>query len=281
MPTVQLSTVAIDYEDTGGDLPVAVLLHGLLMDGSLWSEVVTGLAGQYRCVVPTLPLGGHRRPLSAEADCTMRGLARMVVEFLAALDLSEVVLIGNDTGGALAQLVLTEDRSRVGKAVLIACDTYDNLPPGVSGKALTMTGKLPPAAFGMFMQQLRLKPMRRLPISFGWLTKRGDAMTRQWLAPIWEEPAIRADTVRVLRHIFGDRNVLNQAAAGFAAVPIPVLVVWASDDKIMPKGDGRRLAEAFPRASYVEIADSYALIPLDQPQALVRELRQFEHVSSQ
>jgi pimeloyl-ACP methyl ester carboxylesterase len=280
MPTVQLSTVAIDYEDTGGDLPVAVLLHGLLMDGSLWSEVVPGLAGQYRCVVPTLPLGGHRQPLSAGADCSMRGLAKIVIEFLAALNLRDVVLVGNDTGGALAQLVLAEDRSRVGKAVLVACDTYDNLPPGVSGKALTMTGKLPPAAFGMFMQQLRLKPMRRLPISFGWLTKRGDGVTRQWLAPIWSEPAIRADTVRILRAIFGERDVLNQAAAGFADVPIPVLVVWASEDKIMPKNDGRRLAEAFPQGSYVEVADSYTLIPLDQPEALVRALRQFEQANS-
>ncbi len=280
MPTVQLSTVAIDYEDTGGNLPIVVLLHGLLMDGSLWSEVTPRLAGQYRCVVPTLPLGGHRQPLSAEADCTMRGLAKMVIEFLAALNLSDVVLVGNDTGGALAQLVLTEDRSRVGKAVLIACDTYDNLPPGVSGKALTMTGKLPPAAFGMFMQQLRLKPMRRLPISFGWLTKRGDGITRQWLAPIWSQSAIRADTVRVLRNIFRDRDVLNQAAVGFGVVPIPVLVVWASDDKIMPRDDGRRLAEAFPRGSYVEVADSYTLIPLDQPEVLVEALRQFEHASS-
>jgi pimeloyl-ACP methyl ester carboxylesterase len=280
MPTVQLSTVAIDYEDTGGDLPVVVLLHGLLMDGSLWSEVAPRLEGQYRCVVPTLPLGGHRQPLSAEADCSMRGLARMVIEFLAALNLSDVVLVGNDTGGALAQLVLAEDRSRVGKAVLIACDTYDNLPPGVSGKALTMTGKLPPAAFGLFMQQLRLKPMRRLPISFGWLTKRGDGITRQWLAPIWSQSAIRADTVRVLRNIFRDRDVLNQAAVGFGAVPIPVLVVWASDDKIMPTNDGRRLAGAFPRGSYVEVADSYTLIPLDQPEALVEALREFEHANS-
>lgn len=280
MPSVQLSTVTIDYEDTGGDLPVAVLLHGLLMDGSLWNEVVPGLKDQYRCVVPTLPLGGHRQPLSAQADCTMRGLAKMVIEFLDALNLSDVVLIGNDTGGALAQLVLAEDRRRVGKAVLIACDTYDNLPPGVSGKALTMTGKLPPAAFGMFMQQLRLKPMRRLPISFGWLTKRGDAITRQWLAPILSQSAIRADAVRVLRNIFGDRDVLNKAAAGFGAVPIPVLVVWAPEDKIMPKGDGRRLAEAFPRGSYVEVADSYALIPLDQPAALVQALREFEHANS-
>ncbi len=277
MPAVKLSTVEIDYEDTGGDLPVVVLLHGLLMDGSLWRQVTPLLREQFRCVTPTLPLGGHRRPLAAGADRTMGGLAKLVTEFLAALDLRDVVLAGNDTGGALVQLVLAEDPGRVGKAVLIACDTYDNLPPGISGRALAMTGKLPPVLFGMFMQQLRLKPVRRMPISFGWLTKRGDATVRDWLAPVFNQPEIRADTVQILRGIFHDRGVLNRAAAKFAAVKIPVLVVWAAGDKLMPPADGRRLAAEFPHGSYVEIEDSYTLIPLDQPKPLAEALRSFGH----
>src|SRR5713101_8732452 len=99
MPTVELSAGPIDYEDTGGDGPVLVFLHGLTMDGSVWRHVVAGLQGDYRCVLPTLPLGGHRRPMRAGADLSLAGIALLVGEFIEALGLADVTLIQNDWGG--------------------------------------------------------------------------------------------------------------------------------------------------------------------------------------
>jgi pimeloyl-ACP methyl ester carboxylesterase len=157
----------------------------------------------------------------------------------------------------------------------VACDTFDNLPPGVSGKTLALTAKLPPALFGAFMQQLRLKPARRLPLSFGWLTKRGDRAVASWIKPLLRDRAIRADAVRVIRGIFADREVLNRAAEKFAGFSKPVLVVWATQDRIMPLAEGRRLATSFPAAKLVEVADSYTLIPLDQPGELSEAILDF------
>ena len=77
MPELGLSAGIIEYEDTGGSGPVVVLLHGLAMDGSLWRHVVCELRDGHRCVVPTLPLGGHRRPLGEEADLSPRGIGRL------------------------------------------------------------------------------------------------------------------------------------------------------------------------------------------------------------
>src|SRR4051812_41591691 len=118
MQQIELSVGTIDYEDTGGDGPVVVLLHGLLMDASLWDDVVADLRVDHRCIVPTLPLGAHTRAVRAGTDLSLHGVTRLVEEFLGVLDLRDVTLVGNDTGGALVQLLIVEDASRVAKIVL-------------------------------------------------------------------------------------------------------------------------------------------------------------------
>jgi pimeloyl-ACP methyl ester carboxylesterase len=162
MREIQLSTGSIEYEDTGGDGPAVVLLHGFLMDASLWDAVIADLSVDYRCVAPTLPLGAHRHPMRADAHLSLRGIARLAAEFLDRLDLGNVTLVGNDTGGALVQLLVCQDAARIGRIVLASCDAFDNYhPPGLTGKALVLTWKLSPAMFGLFMQQMRLRPLRR------------------------------------------------------------------------------------------------------------------------
>jgi len=177
MKEIELSAGTIEYEDTGGDGPTIVLLHGLLMNASLWDGPIAELSADHRCVAPTLPFGAHRRAMHADADLSLPGLARLVAEFLDRLDLQNVILVGNDTGGALVQLVIGDGAGRVGRAVLVSCEAFDNFPPGLTGKTLALTGKLSPWVFGLFMQQMRLRMLRRLPLAFGWLTLRGDAAT--------------------------------------------------------------------------------------------------------
>ena len=272
MNTIELSAGPIEYLDTGGSGPVVVLLHGLLMDASLWDGVTAELSTGHRCVVPTLPLGGHRHALP-EADLSLPGIAGVVTELLERLDVHDVTLVGNDTGGALVQLLVGADR--IGRIVLASCDAFDNFPPGLTGRTLVRTGRLSPGLFGAFMQQMRLRPLRRMPFAFGWLTKRGDAVTRRWLRPILSQPAIRRDTVRVLRGIRSAPNLLVDAAESLPGFDRPALVVWASGDRVMPPEHGRRLAELLPRGRLVEVADSYTLIPLDQPAELARLVGEF------
>src|SRR3984885_2847591 len=199
MTAIELSSGMIEYADTGGDGPVLVLLHGLMMDASLWDGVIAELSAGHRCVAPTLPLGAHRPPMHPDADLSLPGIARLVAELMDRLDLGEVTLAGNDTGGALVQLLMAEDAARVSRAVLISCDAFDNFPPGLTGKTLVASGRLSPGMFGLFMQQMRFRAGRRLPIAFGWLTKRGDAVVTRWMRPVLTQAGIRRDTVRVLR----------------------------------------------------------------------------------
>ncbi|WP_406335451.1 alpha/beta fold hydrolase [Streptomyces sp. NBC_00203] len=273
--TIELSAGTIEYEDTGGDGPVLVLLHGLMMDASLWDGPVADLAADHRCVVPTLPLGAHRRAMRADADLSLPGVARLVAEFLDRLGLRDVVLVGNDTGGALVQLLMCDGPDRVGRAVLVSCDAFDNFPPGLTGKTLVLSGRLPPRLFGLFMQQMRLRMLRRLPIAFGWLTRRGDAATARWIGPVLRQPDIRRDAVRVLRAAAADTGLLLSTAARLPGFKRPALVVWAAEDRVMPPEHGRRLAALLPQGRLAEVADSYTLVPLDQPAELARLIREF------
>ncbi|MEV8609149.1 alpha/beta hydrolase [Amycolatopsis sp. NPDC051373] len=275
MNEIELSAGTIEYEDTGGLGPVLVFLHGLLMDSSLWAETIADLAEEYRCVAPTLPLGAHRKAMRPDAELSMPALARLAGEFLAHLDLREVTLVGVDTGGALVQLLMAGEAGRVRRVVLASCDAFDNFPPGLTGKTLFLLGRLSPGLFGAFMQQMRLKALRRLPIAFGWLTKRGDAAVVRWLRPLLKESGIRRDTVRVLRAAAAETGILVEAAAHLPEFDRPALVVWASEDRVMPPEHGRRLAGLLPKAQLSEVDDSFTLLPLDRPAELARLIGEF------
>jgi pimeloyl-ACP methyl ester carboxylesterase len=280
MDTIQLSAGTIEYADSGGEGPVLVLLHGLLMDQTLWDDTAARLPAGYRLLRPVLPLGAHRVPVHPDADLSLPGQARLVAEFLEGLDLQDVALLGNDTGGAVAQLVLADHPARVGRAVLVGCEAFDNLPPGLTGRTVVLMGRLSPRWFGVVVQQLRLAPVRRLPFTFGRLTRRGDAVVRGWLTPVLTRQDIRRDAVRALRALGADRDVLQRAVARLRTFPRPVLVVWSSEDRVMPPAHGRRLAALFPAGRLAEVDDSATLVPLDRPDVLADLLSAFRPLSS-
>jgi pimeloyl-ACP methyl ester carboxylesterase len=275
MAEIELSAGTISYEDSGGEGPVVVLCHGLLMTASLWDEVVQELGPGFRCVRPTLALGAHRRPMRADADLSLLGQVRLLTEFLERLQLKEVTLVFNDWCGA--QLLVAEGwDTRVGRLVLASCETDDNYPPRLPGRVAALAARLP-GGLTAALKPLRFKALRRLPMTFGLLSKRPipDELVDQWLEPALTNAAIRRD----LRKYAGDtrqgRRRLASANARLAGFAKPVLVVWAAEDKVMPLAAGRRLAAAFPDSRFVQIPDSRTLIPVDQPRALASAIAAF------
>jgi pimeloyl-ACP methyl ester carboxylesterase len=161
MPEVELSAGPISYEDSRGDGPTVVLCHGLLMDGALWDEVVAELGPSFRCLLPTLPMGAHRMPMYPEADLSLHGQVRLLVEFLDRLELEDVTLVFNDWCGA--QILIAEGwDERVARIVFASCETYDNYPPGIPGKVAALSASLPRGISGLKL--LRFRPFRRLPL---------------------------------------------------------------------------------------------------------------------
>ncbi len=271
---IELSAGTIEYEDTGGDGPVVVLLHGVAMDGSLWRNVVADLREDHRCVVPTLPLGGHRWPMRPGADLSILAMVRLVAEFLEKLDLYEVTLVGNDWGGA--QLLVSEGiDGRVGRLVLVSCEAFDNYPPGVPGRAVAQAASIPGGIYAAF-QSLRLRPLRRLPMTWGWMSKRPvpHEVMDGWFKPLQTRPEIRRDLRKYARSI-PPKSELLEWSERLRSFDRPALVVWAAEDRVMPPEHGRGLAGMLPRGRLIEIPDSYTLIPEDQPVELARAIRGF------
>ncbi|MCX4790107.1 MULTISPECIES: alpha/beta fold hydrolase [unclassified Streptomyces] len=274
MPELELSAGTIDYQDSGGDGPVVVLLHGVAMDGSLWRHVVAGLQDDFRCVVPTLPLGGHRQPMHPDADLSILGVARLVDEFLERLDLSDVTLVLNDWGGAQS-LVADGRAARIGRLVITSCEAFGNYPPGLPGSNLVTSARLP-GGLALAFNLLRLKPMRRLPVTWGWMAKRPvpPEIMDAWFRPVVSSAGVRRDLRKYVLSTPPKAELLAWSEA-LRTFDRPALVAWAAEDRVMPLSHGRRLAELLPRAELVEIADSYTLIPEDQPTVLTAHLRNF------
>ncbi|MZD57069.1 alpha/beta hydrolase [Streptomyces sp. SID5606] len=270
MPDIQLSAGTVEYEDTGGEGPVVVLLHGLVQDATVWRGVLADLRADHRVIAPTLPYGAHRRPLSRPPTPDL--VNELVAEFLDRLDLTGVTLVENDCGRA--QTVAARRPERLARLALVACEAFDNYPPGLPGKLIGLACRLP-GGVPLLVRTLGLRPLRRLPVGFGALTKRPlpDAVVDGWLRPLRTDPAVRRDFRHYNTHV--RRDELLEAAQGLRRFDRPALVVWAVEDLMMPCAHGRRLAELLPRGRLVEVEGARTLIPADQPELLASLLREF------
>ncbi len=265
---------AIDYVDTGGTGPVLVLTHGLPMSPTQWRKVVP-LLFRYRCVLPTLPLGGHRIPMRPDADLTQFGVARLLGEFLERLGLQDVTLVLNDWGGG--QFLVTErfdGAERVGRLALVACEAFDNMPPGAA-KLISVVAAVPGGVW-LLLQLLRVRAIRDNRNAYGGMSVRGiseDVLT-DWFRPARESWAIRRDFAKFATGT-PRRKALLACSERLREFDRPALVVWATEDRLMPREHGPRLAALLPQGRLVEIAESSTLVPEDQPERLAEVLTEF------
>lgn len=272
MPELTLQQGTIRYRDEG-DGPVLFFVHGALVDGRLWEPVVDRLRDRFRCVVPDLPLGSHELPLKAHADLSPQGLAALVAQIIEALDLSDVTLIGNDTGGALCQLLVVAEPERIGRLVLTDCDAFEDFPPKAF-KPLIAAAKVP-GALRALLQPMRAKSARRLPLAYGWLLKRPipDDVMDGWTLRALENPGIMADLRKALVGL--NPEVLLDNSPKLTAFDKPVLLVWSREDKFFKIENAHRLAAVFPDARVEELTDAYAFVSWDQPDRVAELLGAF------
>jgi pimeloyl-ACP methyl ester carboxylesterase len=265
---IQLPQGIIRYRDTGEGEPI-VFVHGLLADGRLWDGVVDRLAERSRCIVPDWPLGSHQTPMSPGADLSPRGVAGVIADFLRELDLDDVTLVGNDTGGAICQLVVTEHPERIGRLVLTDCDAFENFLPPMF-RYLQVAARLP-GATTVLLQSLRLGFARRLPIAYGWVVKHqlDPDLTAEWVKPVLRDAGVRRDLRKTLRGI--DKRDTLDAAGRLHSFTKPALIAWAPEDRAFPYEHAERLAEILPAARLARIEDAWTFVSLDQP-ARVAEL---------
>jgi pimeloyl-ACP methyl ester carboxylesterase len=277
MAHVELSEARIDYEDRGSGRPV-VCVHGYLAAGDLWDDVATPLVNHgYRVLTPTWPLGAHRHPLPESSDRSPLAHAGRIAAFLEALDLRDVVLLGNDSGGALCQLVVAHHPERVGALVLTNCDVFENFPPSLFKPLRTIARSR--LAFSAVARSVQIGALRRAPTGFGLLSHAPiDDRAARWVRPIVENAQVREDTRLLTREMHP--APLLAATERLRRFDRPVLLAWGTDDRLFPTHDAERLAAIFPDARVELVDDSRTFVMVDQPGRLADLVAAFAPVTA-
>ncbi|WP_318306745.1 alpha/beta fold hydrolase [Amycolatopsis solani] len=273
---VRLPAGEVRYFERGSGAPV-VFVHGVLTNAELWRKVVPDVAAAgFRCLAPDLPLGAHDLPMRTGADLSPTGNADVIADFLEALDLRDVTLVANDTGGALTQIMLSRRPERVGRVVLTPSDCFEYFFPPIF-KALPPIARVP-GSMAVLGQLLRIRALYRLPLLFGWVTKRPlpDAVAQSYLGQLRKSAGVRRDLRKLLEDVH-PRHTLA-AAERLKTFDRPVLLAWAPEDKLFPIRLAHRLAALLPDAKLVEVPDSYTFISEDQPAVLARHVVEFAGV---
>ena len=262
----------IGYRECGSGPPV-VFVHGVGVNGDLWRKVAPRLMGGRRCIVPDLPFGSHSHPLRQHADLSLPGLARIVADFIEALDLEDAALVANDTGGAVAQWLVGHHPERIAGLVLTSCDAFEKFPP-TPQRYLELAARSR-ALMWFVVWSVRFAFVQRLPTAYGWASRAAidPRIMRSYTDPVRQDAAVRRDLARLLRAV--DTRYTYEAAETLRGFDKPALVVWAADDRLFPAEHGRRLAQLLPQGSFVTIPDSRTFIPEDQPERLASVVGDF------
>jgi pimeloyl-ACP methyl ester carboxylesterase len=266
---VALSGGIVEYDDTGGTGRTVVLCHGLLMDGSVWDAVMPHLDEDLRVIRPVLPIGSHRLPMHRDADLSLRGQARLLSELLERLDLRDVVLVVSDTGYPL--LLAADAHERVGALVVLACEAFDNIPPGLPGRTVALAVRMPGGTL-MSALSLRLPFGRSLPFTLGPMSssRLDGQLVRGMTAPVVSSREVRRDLKKYATA--NDFAALGEACARLGSFDRPAVVIWSRTDEMMPFAHAEQLVELLPQSRLVALDDGGTLLQIDHPRQVAEEI---------
>jgi pimeloyl-ACP methyl ester carboxylesterase len=259
----------IRYREAGEGKPV-VFVHGYLVDGRLWDGVVDRLSDRCRCIAPDWPIGAQQVAMAPDADLTPYGIAAIVASFLDALDLEDVTIVGNDSGGAMSQVLVTRHPERIGRLVLTNCDTHENFPPGIF-KAMPPLAKLP-GGMTLLAAPFRIAALARAAFRPFAKTPIPAELVASWMAPGLHDPEVKRDARKVTAGM--NKRYTLEAAEKLRGTELPILLAWAPGDRFFPIEYAQRLASE-TGARIVEIPDARTFVPLDQPAQLADLIADF------
>jgi pimeloyl-ACP methyl ester carboxylesterase len=239
-----------------------VFVHGILVDSRLWDRVAEGLADRgFRCYLPNWPLGSHTIPVNNGTELSPRSLATMIRDFVVELGLTDVTLVGSDTGGGLSQLVVDAYPDLVGRLVLTNCDAFDKFPPFPFTLVFALLRG--PVSIRVMFEQMRIKALRHSPLGYGLLVNPDAQLTASWLEPGRTDIRIRRDLARLLRAVA--KTDLTDVSMRLPRFAKPVTIVWGQRDRAFTPSLGRRLAALFPHSTLIEVPEARTFVSLDAP----------------
>jgi pimeloyl-ACP methyl ester carboxylesterase len=267
---LELPAGTIRYREAGEGRPV-VFVHGYLVDGRLWDGVVDRLSDRCRCIAPDWPIGAQQVAMNPDADLTPYGIAATIASFLEALDLTDVTIVGNDSGGAMSQVLVTRHPERVGRLVLTNCDTHENFPPGIF-KTMPPVAALP-GGMAVLAAPFRIGALARAAFKPFARTQIPPELIASWMEPALHDPGVKRDAKKVTAGM--NKRYTLEAAEKLRGSDLPILLTWAPGDRFFPIKYAERLASEAGNAKIVEIPDSKTFVPLDQPAQLADLIADF------
>jgi len=271
--TVSIPAGEIEIHEIGSGTPI-LCLHGVLVSWQIWEPFARTLAARgYRVIMPSLPMGAHPTAMQAGTDLTPPGLAQIIVDVIAALNLPTVTTVSTDTATALTQLVLTLHPGVIDRAVMTSGDCFRYFFPPMF-RPLQGLGYVP-WLLPRVARLLKNRKLRQSPFALGWITKTGvsNEIAETWGAPIVRDRGVRRDTAKVLRGV-NTRHTMR-AAKALPDVTIPVMLVWGEIDKAFPVKLAHRLAALIPNCRVETVPDAACFVALDQPDALASLVADF------
>jgi pimeloyl-ACP methyl ester carboxylesterase len=267
---IQLPQGRIRYREAGSGEPI-LFIHGFLVDSRLWDGTAAALSDDFRCIQPDWPMGSHRVALDPGADLSPPGVAKLVHDFIEALDLDRVTVVGNDSGGAISQILATRHPERIARLVLTNCDTHDNFPPAPFN-LMPPIARLPGGMTALALP-FRLGALRRA--SFRQFAKRPipPEVIDSWMEPSTRDPGVKRDTRKLTAGMH--KRYTLEAAEKLAGFDRPTLLAWAPGDRYFKLSYAERLAAAIPNARLETVEDSKTFVPHDQPERLAGLIREF------
>jgi pimeloyl-ACP methyl ester carboxylesterase len=269
--TARVDGLDVDYTDIGSG-PTVLFVHGVYVTGAIWDDVVAELGDGFRCIAPTWPLGAHSTSTDG-ADLGAEAASRRVVHFMEALDLIDVTVVANDTGGGLVLASLgdpTLDTSRIARLVLTNCDSYEHFPPGSFAQIVKLC-RFNSAVGGGILRLLATGPGQSFFLKAVSKHPPTPQRQREIFGAFATSAAARRDAVTVTASL--DPALTLRAAPAIEAFDKPVTLAWGTDDELFPLSHAQRLRDAFPHATLTEIPDCSAFVMIDAAQKLAAAIR--------
>jgi pimeloyl-ACP methyl ester carboxylesterase len=260
------------YIDTGGPGRVALFVHGLGTSSYLWRHVIDQLDGQRRCVAVDLPLHGLT-PAAADQDFTLPGFARFLAEFCAGLELSDIDLVANDTGGAISQVFATGHPELLHTLTLTNCETHKNMPPKVLLPAawlahLGLAARISPR----LLRDIRRGRKRFYGLGYQDIESLPEDLARFWLETQFATPELARQNQRIMTSLHA-RDLLAIEPA-LARLQVPTLIVWGTGDIFFRRKWAYWLRDTIPGATeVVELAGARLFFPDERATELTAALR--------
>ncbi len=272
--TVQTDSGRISYVERGSG-PVALFVHGVLLNGYFWRYQLDNLSNVRRCIAVDL-LAHGRTEIDRDQDVSVTANARMLAEFLDGLNIEQVDLVGNDSGGGIAQIFAAVFPERVRSITLTNCDVHDNWPPEAFKPfvELVARGDLPKTLAAMLEDKAVFRSAQALGPAYENPLAVQDATIDAYLQPHVRTPQRTADLVRFVTAFNNEQTVMIEPQ--LHGLRKPALIVWGDDDVYFDVKWSQWLEKTLPGANRrVVLPGARIFFPEERPQQFNQELRSF------